>query len=272
MTRDLVLSLFPGADLLGRGFEAEGYCVVRGPDIVWGGDIREFHPTPGRFDGVIGGPPCQDFSSERRCEPSGEGEAMLREYSRVVAESGAAWFLAENVPSVPDIQVPGYTVQRLNLTAAECGGRQRRNRCFQFGSRDGSILVVERRKPEPGAVTEAAALAIEGSQQTRRAWPDFCELQGLPRTFNLPGLSLAAKYRAVGNGVPVYMARVLARAVRARVARLLVRVCICGCGRPVEGRHVMAEASCRKRMQRRREEQGPGHNLSLVELALRREL
>jgi hypothetical protein len=27
--RKLVLSLFPGADLLGRGFESEGFCVVR---------------------------------------------------------------------------------------------------------------------------------------------------------------------------------------------------------------------------------------------------
>ena len=26
---ELVLSLFPGVDLLGRGFEAEGFCVVR---------------------------------------------------------------------------------------------------------------------------------------------------------------------------------------------------------------------------------------------------
>ncbi len=32
----LVLSVFPGIDLLGRGFEAEGFCVVRGPDLLWG--------------------------------------------------------------------------------------------------------------------------------------------------------------------------------------------------------------------------------------------
>jgi len=28
----LVLSIFPGIDILGKGFEEEGYCVVRGPD------------------------------------------------------------------------------------------------------------------------------------------------------------------------------------------------------------------------------------------------
>lgn len=59
---ELVLSVYPGVGLLDRGFEEEGYCVVRGPDILWGGDNRRFHPPPGRFDGVIGGPPCQAFS------------------------------------------------------------------------------------------------------------------------------------------------------------------------------------------------------------------
>jgi hypothetical protein len=49
---NLVLSVFPGADLLGRGFEQEGFCVVRGPDLVWGGDVRTFHPPPGAFGGV----------------------------------------------------------------------------------------------------------------------------------------------------------------------------------------------------------------------------
>ena len=48
-----ILSLFPGIDLLGRGFELEGFCVAPGPDLLWGGDIRSFHPPAGRFDGAI---------------------------------------------------------------------------------------------------------------------------------------------------------------------------------------------------------------------------
>jgi DNA (cytosine-5)-methyltransferase 1 len=36
----IVLSLFPGIDILGRGFEEEGWCVVRGPDLLWAGDVR----------------------------------------------------------------------------------------------------------------------------------------------------------------------------------------------------------------------------------------
>ncbi len=59
----LILSLFPGIDLLGRAFEETGFCVVRGPDLITGGDIRSFHPPAKQFAGVIGGPPCQDLFS-----------------------------------------------------------------------------------------------------------------------------------------------------------------------------------------------------------------
>ena len=58
----LVLSIFPGIGLLDRAFEAEGFCIVRGPDPLWGGDVRTFHPPPGVFSGIIGGDPCQSHS------------------------------------------------------------------------------------------------------------------------------------------------------------------------------------------------------------------
>jgi DNA (cytosine-5)-methyltransferase 1 len=54
--KGLVLSLFPGIGLLDRAFEEEGFAVVRGPDLLWGGDVKLFHPPPGKFKGVIGGP------------------------------------------------------------------------------------------------------------------------------------------------------------------------------------------------------------------------
>ena len=36
----LVLSVFPGIGLLDMAFELEGFCVVRGPDLLWGGERR----------------------------------------------------------------------------------------------------------------------------------------------------------------------------------------------------------------------------------------
>lgn len=79
-SRGLVLSLFPGIGLLDMAFEEAGFCVVRGPDLLWGGDIRRFHPPAGRFDGVIGGPPCQAFSRLRH---------LLEHNGRNIPDSGA---------------------------------------------------------------------------------------------------------------------------------------------------------------------------------------
>jgi DNA (cytosine-5)-methyltransferase 1 len=254
---NLILSLFPGIDLLGKGFELEGYCVVRGPDIIYGGDIRSFRAPANRFDGIIGGSPCQDFSLKRRTPPTGEGVEMMRQFGRVVLESEAAWFLLENVPAAPDLKVFGYTVQRFDLNARECGLAQSRLRHFQFGSRSGLVISPERRKPKGKA--EAICLASEGeSARARRAWGDFCELQGLPRDFELPGWSIAAKYRAVGNGVPVAVARVIARAIRDAMAAPRgrrftdVKLCACGCGRILEGKQKAATPACRKRLERAR--------------------
>lgn len=251
-----ILSVFPGIDVLGRGFEAEGYCVVRGPDTLWGGDVRTFHPTPGAFGGIIGGSPCQDFSKARRAEPTGEGLELLGHYGRVVEESGADWFVLENVPGVPDITVSGYTVQRLDVRACEFGLRQKRVRHIQFGYRFGGPLVLPRVTAQ-GVVTMPAALAREGTQTGRRDWTAFCALQGLP-ALELPGMTLAGRYRAVGNAVAFPVARAIARAVTHRSTAdgfTLTgdRPCVCGCGRAVTGRQEYALPACRKRQQRRRD-------------------
>ena len=244
----LVLSLFPGAGLLDRGFEQAGFCVVRGPDTVFGQTIETFHALAGRFAGVIGGPPCQDFSRARRRPPTGHGLRMLAHYARVVTEAQPEWWLLENVPGVPDVHISGYRVQRFNLFAWEFGCRQSRNRSFQFGSRDGLPLVILRSTQSQFKNLSPAAMA----KDVHRNFAELCQLQGLPRNFDLPGLSRTAKARAVGNGVPVPMAWSVAVAIRDRKVTPLPRLCVCGCGRPVTGKQVSATAACRKRIERSR--------------------
>jgi len=252
----LLLSLFPGIDLLGRGFEAEGFCVVRGPDLIWGQSIEDFHVPAGRFDGIIAGSPCQGFSRINRNPDRAKSESALNEFRRLVTEAQPDWFLLENVPSVPDVVIEGYRIQRFDLNARECGSRQSRLRHFQWGSKRGVVLILER-----GRLTdevEPCCLATEGKRTLRRSFADFCELQGLPRDFDLPGWPIKFKYAAVGNGVHVNVARVIARAVvnaRWVTARSQshLRLCVCRCGRIVTGRQAAALPACRKRMQRRRE-------------------
>lgn len=258
----LLLSLFPGADLLGRGFEEEGFCVVRGPDILWGQDIRDFSPARHKFTGIIGGSPCQEFSKAFRGVPTGVGIEMIEEFARCVEDAWPDWCLLENVPGVPDLTEflhfydTHWKVQRFNINAKEVGCRQNRLRCFQFGWRDGKgPLVINRGTTSRAASHEPCALASEGKRKHRRTWADFCELQGLPRTFALPGLSLSARYKLVGNGVPVGLARVIAGAIKVRTVTIQ-RLCVCQCGRPVKAGQTLATPACRKRMQRKRDAAG----------------
>lgn len=247
----LVLSLFPGIDLLGRGFERAGFCVVRGPDLILGGDVRSWHGLPGRFDGVIGGPPCQDFSRARRTPPTGYGLEMLSEFVRIVEECEPTWWVLENVPSVPAVRIQGYSHLRLDLDARDFGSAQRRLRHFQWGHRAGAVPVVTRRGTAAPAESQPCCVASEGKAINRRNWSEFCELQGLPAQFDLPGWTVEAKYRAVGNGVHVDVATALAEAIAA-AAPPGYRLCDCGCGRPVTGRQSTATAACRKRKERSR--------------------
>src|SRR5262245_61567505 len=107
----LVLSLFPGIGLLDMAFELEGFCVVRGPDVLWGGDVRTFHPPAGKFDGVIGGPPCQTFSAAAWLRRKVQNPInLIPEFERCVSEAAPKWFLMENVRRAPLPNVCGYEV------------------------------------------------------------------------------------------------------------------------------------------------------------------
>ena len=265
--RPLVLSLFPGIDLLGRAFREAGFCVVAGPEKLLGQDVADFGGVPRKFDGIIGGPPCQDFSSlnrtrnsqPRRAVLSTYGAEMVRQFLRVVDECRPTWWLMENVPAVPDVVLGGYEIQRLGITDVECGGVQRRNRHFQFGHVAGWIIRPDRVTMSGGITAQtgtAAVLASDGKRRSR-SFPAHCRLMGLDRAVTLPGWTRLAKYTAVGNGVPMAMGRAIARAVIGASPRDVVADCVCGCGRRIElpARH--ATATCRKIMERRRRGERP---------------
>lgn len=256
---ELILSTFTGIGLLDSGFEKEGFCVVQAREKILGGDIRNFTPIPGKFTGVIGGSPCQDFSTLRRTEPTGEGVELIQHFGRIVLESDCNWFLLENVPSVPDLVIPGYHVQRFDLSPNNLGYSQSRLRHFQFGSKSGFILDIKRKKFK--GQKQACLTATEGNRKDRRLFSDFCELQGLPRDFDLPDLNKIAKYRAVGNGVHLGVSQAIAKAIKNVLNSNNpntvnnTKTCACGCGRILKGKQVSSTPACRKRLQMRRKKQ-----------------
>jgi len=141
----LVLSLFPGFDLLGLAFKREGFCVVQGGDVIWGGDVREEHYPPGRFDGVIGGPPCQAFSRlahmvrQNGYEPKFGN--LIPEFERIVNEVQPTWFVMENVPDAPTPQPYFFSTWSTLLNNRQCfdedgkPAKQNRVRRWTFGDR-----------------------------------------------------------------------------------------------------------------------------------------
>lgn len=277
---ELVLSLFPGIGMLDLGFEQEGFTVVRGPDVLWGGDIRTFHPPAGRFQGIIGGDPCQSHSAlanlvrAKGLEPSFPD--MTPEFKRVVELARPDWFLRENVPQAPDIKPDGYDVRSFLLDHSTLdsgdgtGHEQMRRRRFWFGVREGECPELRRwidfaLFELPDAVQAVAGdarsvpvkmggsgkvkmTAVGGHQghvddlgaglkkktapvtgrnegrvdsptedysPPRRTLADMCELQGLPPDWlDHQPWTMSAKRKMIGNGVPIPMARALARAVR----------------------------------------------------------
>lgn len=223
MKQPLVLSLFPGIGLLDRAFEEEGFCIVRGPDVLWGGDIRRFHPPAGVFDGVIGGPPCQSFSDMAAFNRAVWGIEptfgnLIPEYERCVALAQPEWFVMENVTKAPEPCVSGYQVRSLMMNNRWTGAEQNRKRRFSFGTRRGHALAPEVALFE-NPVYKAAVVGGHpdsvGKAVARYPIPEMCRLQGLPEDYldHAPWTS-DAKRRAIANGVPLPMGRAIAQAVK----------------------------------------------------------
>jgi DNA (cytosine-5)-methyltransferase 1 len=220
----LVLSLFPGIGLLDMAFEEAGFCVVRGPDLIWGGDIDRFHiPMPGRFEGIIGGPPCQRYSTLAALVRSRYGEDRVApdkipDFERVVSEAQPDWFVMENVSGAPEPKVPGYIVHSEMVKDVWVGGATDRLRRFSFGTKDGRRLNIEVMALHCVEPERAVCSSAGGADSTP---PMSAKLagQGLPATFwEGSPFTLEAKRKMVGNGVPLPMGRAVARAVAAAIA------------------------------------------------------
>lgn len=247
----LVLSLFPGIGLLDRAFEEEGFCIVRGPDLLWGGDVRGFHPPAAKFSGVIGGPPCQAFSQLRHIvEANGFKTApnLIPEFERCVEEAQPDWFLMENVPDAPLPRPVGYETKTLTIRDVWVGGQTNRLRNFTFGASYHPValafyvetLALSDPMPEPAVTCDMRRrpVALGGNGKPKRRPNEsggrtsslnrgygaetierMAELQGVPLEFvsslqEHGAFTASAIKKGIGNGVPFAMGRSVAKAVR----------------------------------------------------------
>jgi DNA (cytosine-5)-methyltransferase 1 len=218
--KQLVLSLFPGADLFGLAFEIEGFCVVKGPDILFGGDIRRFSPPKGRFDGIIGGPPCKVFSDAVEGQVANTVN-LIPEFTRVVREAEPKWWVMENVVGAFAPELPDW--KRIIFDAWDVGANQHRTRSF-WSNLVLEITKVDKRTPDPWPTVLATEHKYSaGSKDRRRAGrkvgrrmtiEEVNEAMGLPRDFSTPALNTPMQYEVRGNGVPLPMGRAIAKSVK----------------------------------------------------------
>lgn len=249
----LVLSLFSGIGLLDKAFKEQGFCVVSAGDIILGShhDICDFSAPLNKFDGIIGGSPCQDFSKANRDRPDIEnsyGLKMLNQFKRIVIEAQPTWWLLENVPNVPDIKIDGYSYQRVDINQSWYEDINRL-RHIQFGHKENKYIQIKRSVTVPGFKKISCALANDD-----RPFKELVKLQGLDEDFDIPSFTVKGKKKAVGNGVPLSIGRVLAKAVSdldANVILQRVKYCKCDCKRIVTHRGQFYDFSCRKRYQRK---------------------
>jgi DNA (cytosine-5)-methyltransferase 1 len=233
VTLGFVLALFPGIGLLDEAFEKEGATIVRGPDLIFGGDIRGFTPPAGKFDGIIGGPPCQRHGNLGKVNIARWGDDsvlpdMIPDFVRCVEAARPSWFVMENVPGAPLPQPAGYTVVNRICDNRWVGGEQRRRRRFSFGHLSARIpprfhiegVALEAIDEIDTVVSTGQTGSRPRGQLARKSIDDMAIAQGIdPRRFDNSPFSITELRRAIANGVPLPMGRAVARAVKAALSQ-----------------------------------------------------
>ncbi|HQX50681.1 MAG TPA: DNA cytosine methyltransferase [Planctomycetaceae bacterium] len=237
------VSLFSGAGGLDIGLERVGlepvslceiekvFCNTLSSNQAWkhtdghnylssakilNADIREVSPkdliSEETIDLVVGGPPCQAFSSSGNqlsvLDPRG---ALVSEFYRIVDALRPKMFLFENVRGLVTardktgepggvvtelihiLEEIGYSCRAALLNSADYGSHQRRVRCFIVGSRNGEAPDF----PEPKFQKQAGLFG--------RNWRSLEEFLSShadadEANFTFPGKLLAEQLQNIPNG------------------------------------------------------------------------
>ena len=160
-----VIDLFCGCGGLSLGFQNEGFDIIAAFDN-WDKAIDVYNTNFSHMatkidinllkpevlknynpDIIIGGPPCQDYSSAGKQDES-LGRAILTiKFAELVCSIKPKWFVMENVdritkskmlPKALDLyKLAGYGLTQIILDASLCGVPQKRKRFFLIGELNG---------------------------------------------------------------------------------------------------------------------------------------
>lgn len=161
------VDLFCGCGGLSLGFEQAGIEIIAGLDN-WKPAIDVYkenfnHPVIEQdlsdetatieilknfsFDMIIGGSPCQDFSSAGKLNTNGTKAVLTQSFVNIVCNIKPKWFVLENVDRIVKSEIysdikkqlleNSYGLTALTLDASLCGVPQKRSRFFLIGELNG---------------------------------------------------------------------------------------------------------------------------------------
>lgn len=187
-----VMDLFAGCGGMTVGFRDAGFEPVQavewdlpaaatyaanfGDDHMFWGDIIDFRDDIPEVDVVVGGPPCQGFSSLGHQDARDPRNKLWRQYVRVVVAARPKMFVIENVQrfkSSPEFQLlraeviagdlKDYKIAAGVLMAADYGVPQKRPRMIVVGSRIGTPRLPEPTHASRPTLTEAPWLDVRSA-------------------------------------------------------------------------------------------------------------
>jgi DNA (cytosine-5)-methyltransferase 1 len=255
--KPVAIDLFAGAGGLSLGFSKAGFQIAQAierdphaaktyrrnhPDVdVLEADIGSVDPRaclkrlglrPGDVSAVIGGPPCQGFStSNRRTRNSANPKnGLYEEFFRFVRLIEPAWFVLENVSGMKEFE-GGYVINEIDATcermgyrstwtvlnAVEYGVPQIRRRIFVVGNRLGVPFEFPPPTHGPGlekpitvgrAISDLPVLGNGASTDYLRYRRSGCQLTVYQRTMQSDN---GANGQVQGNLVSLNNALVLKR-------------------------------------------------------------
>lgn len=167
-----VVDLFSGCGGMSLGFQLAGFDVIEGFDnwpcavdtyrknlnhratLLDLGSVEatiealQHHQTATGFPAIVGGPPCQDFSSAgSRVE--GSRADLTEKFAEIVEHFSPPFFVMENVPravssaafnrAISRLKNAAYCVKYKILDASLCGVPQRRKRLFTIGTLNAEV-------------------------------------------------------------------------------------------------------------------------------------
>lgn len=208
MEKHTVIDLFCGAGGLSVGFQMAGFQVIAANDI-WKSAIETYkanHNDPNvevilgdasqaeirsrivrigksnKVDAIIGGPPCQDFSSAGHRTGEGERANMTPLFAEIVKEILPTWVIMENVNTILSIgekqfrkaeemlHDAGYGITITVLNAMDFGAPQDRKRMFlvaRLGGKDNELLKhLQDGRKKPVTVREFMPEIAQGVNAT----------------------------------------------------------------------------------------------------------